>query len=125
MDQFRTIEQIILETSSQYSELPAFSLKTGFRTKTYLYKEVYDFVRKFPNFFAKHHLKTGDKIIVLSLNRPEYSMLILGALVCGITLVPIDYRTNRETISKFIKATQPKAVFTTQLFKRLFQKIFK
>lgn len=120
---FNTINQLILETTSKYSDLPALSLKTGFRTKTYTYREVYDYIRRFPGFFSKHGIKNGDKIVVLSLNRPEYSLLILGALICGVTIVPIDYRTNRETIVKFIKTTQAKAVFTTTFFEIQFHNI--
>lgn len=120
---FKTINQLILETSGKYANLPVLSLKSGFRTKTYTYKEVYDLVGRFPGFFAKRGIKKRDKIVILSLNRPEYGMLILGALICGITIVPIDYRTNHETIVKFVKTTQAKAVFTTAFFEILFHGI--
>jgi long-chain acyl-CoA synthetase len=118
---FQAINQLILETTNLYSGLPALSIKTSFRTKTYTYKEVYDYVRRFSNFFIHNHINPGDKIIVLSTNRPEYSMLILGALVCGVILIPIDYRTNKETISKFIESTKPRAVFTSLIFSSLFK----
>ena len=118
---YRTIDTLIEHTTGLYNELPAFSLKTGFRTKVYTFNEVFSYIRRFPEFFAKHEIKKGDKIIVFSLNRPEYATLIFGAIWSQITLVPIDYRTNKETVHNFIEKTKPKAVFTSRVFENLFK----
>lgn len=115
-----SLPKIFRKTVKSNLENPAFSLKTGFRTRTYTYEEVYELVKKFRNFFKKNHINKDDKIIIFSLNRPEYSMLVLGALLNGVILVPIDYRTNEETISKFIEKTNPKAIFTLEIFSHLF-----
>src|SRR2546423_14741621 len=117
---YRSVDTLIEHTSHAFGTLPAFSLKTGFRTKTYSFNELYLHIRRFPKFFAEHGIRKGDKIIVFSLNRPEYSTLILGAMWSGVTLVPIDYRTNEETVHKFIKKTEPKAIFTSWVFGNLF-----
>lgn len=117
---YRSVDTLIEHTSRSYGTLPAFSLKTGFRTKTYTFNEVSSYIRRFPKFFAEHGIKKGDKIIVFSLNRPEYSTLILGAMWSGVTFVPIDYRTNEETVHKFIQKTEPKAIFTSWVFGNLF-----
>src|SRR5206468_3238149 len=106
-----------------FDKAPLFSFKTGFRTKTYSYEEVLDIVKRFFSFFEAKNLKKGDRIIVLSQNRPEYAMLVFGALINSITLVPIDYRTNKETIKKFIEKTTPKAIFTSKVFAEQFMRV--
>lgn len=117
------INEIIHKSAVSFKDLPAFSLKSGFRTKAYSYSEIFNYVKRFPEFFKKHEIKPGDKIILLSYNRPEYAAIILGSLWSGITLVPIDYRTNAETIKKFIERTKPKAIFTSNVFIPLFEGI--
>lgn len=113
--------ELVKKTVNLNANHPAFSIKTGFRTRTYSYEEVFGIIKKFKQFFDKNNIKKDDKIIIFSLNRPEYSMLILGALLNGVILVPIDYRTNEETIIKFIEKTKPKAVFTLEIFSPLFK----
>ena len=119
--EFRTLNQLILETTTKFSNHPAFSQKIGFRTRTYTYTDIYNYLRRINAYFESKDIKPGDKIIILSLNRPEYSVLILGALLYGVTIIPIDFRTNHETISLFVKKTNPKAIFTTQFFESLFK----
>lgn len=118
---FLSITQLLEQTTKEYGSLPALSLKSGFRTKTYTYQEIYDFINKFSSFFAKHGIEKNDRIIVLSFNRPEYVLLLFGAFTNSIIIVPIDYRTNQETIEKFIKEVEPKAIFTSVLFKNFFK----
>lgn len=120
---FKSILELVEQTTHKYSSLNAFSVKTGFRTKTYTFSQIEDFVKRIPAFLKEHDIRQGDKIIILSLNRPEYTMLILGSFLSGVTIVPVDYRTNHETILKFIHKTGAKAVFTTALFKPLFSNV--
>lgn len=117
---YSSIDTLIDHTSHKFKLLPAFSLKTGFRTHVYTYKDIYSYIRRFPKFFQTHEIKKGDKIILLSQNRPEYATLILGALWSGVTIVPVDYRTNEETVHKFIEKTHPKAIFTSYVFGHAF-----
>src|SRR5437588_10997973 len=116
---YSSISNLIRKTTRKYADLPAFSLKVGFRTRTYTYRQIDDYIWRFPAFLHRHGIKKGHRIVILSLNRPEYAVTILGSLVSGITIVPIDYRTNRETIAKFIHTTDPDAVFTIGVFKEL------
>src|SRR5258708_3122093 len=99
---YSSVDKLIEHSSHTFKTLPAFSLKAGFRTYVYTYDDIYFYIRRFPQFFHAHGVKKGDKIIILSYNRPEYAALILGALWSGVTIVPVDYRTNEETVHKFI-----------------------
>ncbi len=117
---YKSVKELIHKSTLKYAQMPAFSLKTGFRTKTYTYKEVYSYITKFSSFFETNNIKRGEKIVILSPNRPEYAVTIMGAMIAGVTIVPIDYRTNHETILKFIKLTNPKAIFASLFYKELF-----
>lgn len=122
---YTSVKHIIEESIKEYSSTFAFSFKAGFRTQTYTYSDIGKLLTKFPAFFKENNIKVGDKIIIFSLNRPEYALLVLGSFLCGITLIPIDYRTNKETIEKFIAKTKPEAIITSDLFKDLFKNIHK
>src|SRR3990167_7148397 len=118
---YTSIKHILEESIKLHSSSPAFSLKTGFRTQTYTYHEVGELLKKLPTFFRENNVKSGDKIIIFSLNKPEYALLVFAAFLCGVTIVPIDYRTNKETTEKFIAKVEPQMIFASYLFKDLFK----
>lgn len=116
-----SITHLFDNTSKKYASFPLFSFRSGFRTKTYTYFETFEYIKKIAAFLRANHIQKGDRIVILSYNRPEYAMLIMACLAEGAILVPIDYRTNHETIVKFVKKTQPKAIFTSSVFHDLFE----
>lgn len=118
---YTSIKHIIEESIKCHSSFLAFSLKIGFRTQTYTYHEVGELLKKLPTFFRENNIKNGDKIIIFSLNKPEYALLVFGAFLCGVIIVPIDYRTNKETIEKFVAKVEPQMIFASYLFKDLFK----
>lgn len=113
---YSSIDELIDQATKIFDQAPAFSLKVGFRTETYTYREIGDYIKRLPVYLSDLGIQKGDRILIVSLNRPEYAVTILGGFYSNVVLIPVDYRTNVETLTKFIDATHPKAIFTTALF---------
>ena len=80
----------------------------GFRSRGYTYAEVARAARGFAARLHAHGLRKGDKVIVWSENRPEWIVAFWGCLLCGIVVVPIDYRASPDflaRVSRIVGAT--------------------
>jgi len=68
---------------------------------------------------AAHYLSAqgvaqGDRVMVVAGNSPEWVELLLGTLLLGAVLVPVDAASSRPTILRFVAETGPKIVFLSK-----------
>ncbi|MBI4193976.1 MAG: acyl--CoA ligase [Betaproteobacteria bacterium] len=63
-------------------------------------------------------LKAGDRIGILSLNRPEFVVALLGAMRCGVVPVPINIKLAADTVAFILDDARAKLVFTESGLRR-------
>jgi long-chain acyl-CoA synthetase len=68
----------------------------GYRSREYSYGEVAGAARRFATRLASAGLARGDRLVIWSENRPEWIVALWGALLRGVVVVPIDFRSSRE-----------------------------
>ncbi len=88
--------------------------KTGFRTFTYSYKELYDNILKTQTLFESQGLKKGDKILLWGFNGPSWITVFLAAARSGITIVPVDFMALSEYVANLQKVVKAKAIFHSE-----------
>jgi long-chain acyl-CoA synthetase len=66
------------------------------------------------NYLLAHSVVSGDRIMVVANNSPEWVELFLGTQLLGAILVPIDAIGSPAATLKFIDQTQPKLIFRNQ-----------
>ncbi|RXF68489.1 class I adenylate-forming enzyme family protein [Hansschlegelia zhihuaiae] len=59
----------------------------------------------------KRGLTRGDRVAILSANRPEYVAVTLGAMRAGIVPAPVNFKFPRPTIAQVIADSGAKVVF--------------
>ena len=64
-------------------------------------------------------LKAGDRIGILSLNRVEFVIILLGAMRCGVIPVPINVKLAADTVAYILKDAGARVVFAEQPLRRL------
>ena len=69
---------------------------------------------------TKKGLTPGDRIGILSLNRPEFISTLLGAMRAGVIPVPINIKLPEQTISYIIKDANIKLLFAETRFREVF-----
>src|SRR3989338_2788500 len=110
---YRTIQELI-EQSSSFGKEDFIEIRKRLRTLRYTYSDIDTLTGKACAYFAKH-AKKGDRIAIWGPNSPEWVVAFLGALRFGLVAVPIDFRTSKETASKFIAQTKPKLLIVSAL----------
>jgi long-chain acyl-CoA synthetase len=74
----------------------------GFRVHSYSYTEVGRAARGVAARLANAGMRKGDTAVFWSENRPEWIVAFWGCLLCGIVVVPIDYRTSLDFLVRII-----------------------
>jgi long-chain acyl-CoA synthetase len=69
--------------------------------------------------FVKARLKPGDRVGILSLNRIEFVIAVLGAMRAGLVPVPINIKLARETVAYVLGDASARLVFAEPALKRL------
>jgi long-chain acyl-CoA synthetase len=82
----------------------------GFRSRSYRYKEVAGAAKGFAARLASHGVVRGDKVIFFSENRPEWIIAFWGCLLSGIVVVPIDYRTSPDFLTRVARIVSAKLI---------------
>lgn len=86
-----TINKRFADAALRYPDLPAFSAKvSGAKEwRTHTYREVQERMRLFSLGLRALGLERGDRVAMLSENRPEWAMADLATLASGAVTVPI------------------------------------
>ena len=72
----------------------------GFRRRSYTYADVARASRGFAAALAAAGIVRGDKVILWGENRPEWIACYWGCVISGVIVVPIDYRSSPEFVSR-------------------------
>ncbi len=55
----------------------------------------------------------GDRVMVVAENSPRWTELLLGTLLLGATVVPVDVMSTPEALQRYVKDTEPTLVFVS------------
>ena len=87
IDVFRTLE-------TRHGEFLVYD--DGFRVRRHSYEEVTRAARGFAARLSAAGMTKGDKVALWGENRPEWIVAYWGAIISGLIVVPIDYRSSHE-----------------------------
>ncbi|MCA9383129.1 AMP-binding protein, partial [Candidatus Dojkabacteria bacterium] len=129
LESVTTFRELIELVADEYGDRVAMQIRRRIRNEQYKYKDLPLIVNKISNFLEKQGIGRDERIFVWGLNCPEYVLLLLAIFASRRVAVPIDFRTNNDTIEKIVEQTKPKAAFVSMLVdnkfvKSKFQKVF-
>ena len=104
-------------TSSTTSLAPAASSSsttTASGAATFSYADVGRAARGFAARLHAAGLRKGDKVVFFSENRPEWIVAFWGCLLCGVVVVPIDYRSSPDFLARVSRIVAAKLVLVGQ-----------
>jgi len=108
-----TLTQLLFETVDRFGERTAFQtiLPDGLRGISY--EEVLAKVRAVAGGLEALGLERGDRVAILSGNRPEWSQTDFGALCAGIPLVPIHTTLAASQVGYILRDSGAKVLFAS------------
>src|SRR5215469_9718919 len=84
----------------------------GFRSHAYTYTEIAGRSRAFAARLRDAGLHKDEKIILYGENRPEWVIALWGALLEGVIVVPLDYRSSPEFVQKIARLVRARLILT-------------
>jgi long-chain acyl-CoA synthetase len=82
----------------------------GYRVHRHTYADVTRAARAFARRLAESGIAKGDKVVLWGENRPEWIVCYWGCVIAGAIVVPIDYRSSLEFLTKVATIVAAKAV---------------
>jgi long-chain acyl-CoA synthetase len=82
----------------------------GYRTWTWTYGDLAAAARGFAQRLRHEGVAAGQAVAIWSENRPEWIAALWGALLEGVVVVPIDYRTSPDFLLKVAGIVDAKAI---------------
>jgi long-chain acyl-CoA synthetase len=86
----------------------------GFRSRAFSYADVGRAARGFAARLHEAGIRKGDKVVFFSESRPEWIAAFWGCLLCGVIVVPIDYRASPEFLARVSRIVAAKLVLIGQ-----------
>ena len=84
----------------------------GYRVRRHSYTDVTRAARGFAAGLAAAGLRQGDKILLWSENRPEWIVAYWGAVISGVIVVPIDFRSSAEFVARVRDIVDGRIIFS-------------
>lgn len=107
-----TIIKALAENSKKYTDRMAVSSEDGDIT----YGELYNLVCKFATYLKINGLHSGDSVIIQGMQNTAYTVLVLGTLLSGGIVVPVEKTIVKDKLSDIKNSTNAKYIFTINEF---------
>lgn len=98
-----------------YGTRTAMTMRPFLRIDTYTYKDLRVLAYQTAHYLQASNVHAGDRVMVVATNSPQWVVLFLACQLIGVTLVPVDARSNLETVETFFKQTKPVVLFRSNM----------
>jgi len=105
----RSFEKIV----RRFPDRTAFRQKTAEGYRSLRYREVHRDARLLASALLGRGIKPGDRVAILSENRPEWVVAYFGILFAGGTVVPLDAQISPEEWHRLLEDSESRAVFVS------------
>ena len=106
----KTIPEIFFQTAEKFSQKPALLTKESGVYFSYTFEQVAKKVKIFSQTLLGLGIQKGEKVAILSENRPEWAIADFGIMSIGAITVPLHTTFNPKAISNVLNHSEAKAV---------------
>lgn len=108
-----TLNHLFFDAVSKYNRPDALQVKTGGAYRPISHTEVADRVRHAARGLSSLGVRRGDRVAILSENRPEWAIADFACLTVGLTDVPIYPTLPADQIAYILKDSGAVAIFVS------------
>jgi long-chain acyl-CoA synthetase len=106
-----TIPEVVEKSSTRYADRPALAMVGG---EPVLYRDLEPKTRRIAAFLSLLGVKKGDRVAILSENKPEWGLSYFGIARSGAIAVPIMVDFLPEQISTILEHSETKVLFVSK-----------
>ncbi|MFL5321475.1 MAG: AMP-binding protein, partial [Myxococcaceae bacterium] len=121
----RDLLELLDATVHAYRHRVAFRMVEGEKQERFTYGEVHRYASRVGSFLLKVGVKSGDRVLLLSENRPEWGINYFGILRSGATAVPVDPALTEAEVVNIARRADAKAVLLSEDAAKDFPGLFK
>lgn len=109
-----TIPVQFFQAAARFQDQVAFQIKREGRYVRFRFGEVADQVHRLATFLRLLQVAPGDRIALLSENRPEWCVAYLGIVAAGATAVPLDAQLDAQELENILRHSESRAIVTSE-----------
>ncbi|MEI7497663.1 MAG: long-chain fatty acid--CoA ligase [Candidatus Falkowbacteria bacterium] len=107
--------------ANTYASRPAIMWHGRFRWKTMSYQKLRSQIEAVASVMSNNNLAVGDRVVILSENRPEWLVADLACNKLGLVSVPIHFTSNIKTIEYILRNSGSRWLFVSPKMWQLHQ----
>lgn len=107
-----SIQSFLFTQKEKYGERISHSIKINGDWKNYTYQATINSAFSLASTLTQSGLGKGDRVFIISRNRPEFCVSFFGCALLGITAVPVDPRMNIKDLQFIFNHSEPVAILT-------------
>jgi len=109
-----TLQDLVTEGAARFDRRPALLIRPFFRTRTWRYKDLGAIVPRAARVLADAGVRPGDRVVVWSVNRPEWGIAFFAIQHLGAVAVPLDVRHTVDFGQKIVAQTDAKLAIASR-----------
>src|SRR5687768_18478622 len=101
---YRDLLELFETSTKRHATRVAMRIERDGRKEQYTYADLRELATRVAGFLASQGIKSGDRVLLVSSNAPEWGMSYFGVLKAGATCIPCDPESSTEEILNFVRA---------------------
>jgi long-chain acyl-CoA synthetase len=101
---YRDLLELFETSTKRHATRVAMRIERDGRKEQYTYADLRELATRAAGFFAHEGIKSGDRVMLLSDNAPEWGMTYFGVLKAGATCIPVDPESSTDEVVNFARA---------------------
>ncbi len=106
----------LVASFASHEERVALTIRRFLKIERWTYRELQDRTYQTAHYLAAQDVRSGDRVMVVANNSPDWVLLFLGTELIGAILVPVDVISGPATVLRFVEQTEPKLIFRNRHF---------
>lgn len=109
----KTVDELLKNSAARFGDRVALQMKKGDSYETLTYAELAFRSRNLSSFLTGFGIRKGDRVAILSENRPEWAIVYFGILGCGGVVVGVDPKLAPGETGHILSHSQAKLLFAS------------
>jgi long-chain acyl-CoA synthetase len=105
---YRDLLELFEASVNQWRHRVAFRMVEGEREERFTYGEAHRYASRIGSFLLAGGVGRGDRVVLVSENRPEWGITYFGILSAGATVVPVDPQLTTQEIVNIARRAEAK-----------------
>jgi long-chain acyl-CoA synthetase len=115
-----TLKDLLERNAEKYRDQVAFQMKQGDGYRQITFGQAAELVRKVQAALVKFGVRSGDRVVLISENRPEWGISYLAITGFGAVVVPLDAMLTKEDVLPLLQDSGAKAIVLSNKFTDFF-----